>query len=136
MAFYYVYGGDNLYEGLYGFSYDTVIEGSEDDALVTGIELSEDLISSYSCITDSLEDQISELCEKHDINYEDYFSWTDEEAAIIEDIKAEVYEKDRYYFFVELDKTKLPTLDACELDALLYEMGSEEFLDKYRLEDY
>ena len=135
MAFYYVCGRDQIYGGYHGLSYDTVIEGSEKDALDVGIELSENLIDSYSCITDNLEDQVAELCENKNINYWDSFTWTDEEADIVEDIRADVYSEDRDYFFVKLDKTKLPTLDAYELDAILCEMGSEEFLDKYKLED-
>lgn len=136
MAFYYVCGRDQIYGGLHGLAYDTITEGSEQDAIDIGLELSTDLIGSYDCIMDDLEDQIVELCERHyNINYQDSSTWKDEEVEIIEEIRANVYDQDIDFFFVKLDETKLPILDAYELDAILCEMGSEEFLDKYKLED-
>lgn len=133
--FYYVCGQDQIYQGLHGLMYDTIVEGSEEDAIKTAIELADDVIGSYSCITDFLEDDIAELCEKENIDYKDYFSWTTEQEEIIEEIRTDVYEQDRDFFIVLLDKEKLPTLDPYDLDAILHEIGRSEFLDKYRLEE-
>ena len=133
--FYYVCGQDQIYKGLHGLMYDAIVEGSEEDAIEAAIELADDVIESYSCITNLLEDDIAELCEKQNIDYKDYFSWTTEQEEIIEEIRTDVYEQDRDFFIVLLDKEKLPTLDPYDLDAILHKIGRSEFLDKYRLEE-
>lgn len=133
--FYYVCGQEKIYQGLYGLMYDTIVDGSEEDAIEIAIELSDDVIDSYSCITDMLENTVAELCENKNINYKDHFTWTTEQEEIIEEIREDVYEEDRDYFMVLLDEKKLPTLDAYDLDYILHKIGAEDFLNKYRAEE-
>lgn len=135
MAFYYVCGQDQIYGGLHGMKYESIAEGNEQDAIDMARELAEDVISSFSGIGDSLEEEISDVCSRYYIDYENSSTWSEDDCDRIEEIREEIYEEDLDYFFIKLDETKLPSNDPYELEALLVEMGSEEFLNKYKDEE-
>jgi len=134
MAIWYVCGQDQMYRGLHGMKICTIEVGTEDDAMTTARGLSYEVMDSYEEISDSLEAQIAEECWEYDINYNDSFTWSDEDGEKIDEIKDEVYEENLDFFCVELDESKLPTLDPYELDEILHKIGAEEFLKEYRLE--
>lgn len=135
MALYYVCGQDNIFGGLHGMKYDTIVEGGEEDALEVGRELAADVIGSYECIIELLEDDVAELCEKYGIDSRDYFSWTSEQEEKIDEIRNDVYEEDMDYYYIPLAFDKLPCLDPYELEHILCTEGSEAFLEKYAAEE-
>lgn len=135
MAFYYVSGQDAFYNGSHGMKYESIIDGTVDDAIDEGRELSIDVISSYSMIREFLEQEISDECSIYDINYEDIFTWSEDDYDKIEEIREMVYEEDIDFFYIELDEAKLPTKDPYELEDLLHTMGTEEFLNNYELKN-
>ena len=136
MALYYVCGQDQVYQGLHGMKYEAIAEGIEQDAIIMARELSEDVISSFSEIRDVLEEEISDICSHYYIDYEDSFTWSEDDCDKIEEIRSEVYEDDLDYFFIKLDETKIPSTDPYELEDLLNEIGSDEFLEKYKDKEF
>lgn len=136
MAFYYVCGQDQIYGGLHGMKYESIEEGSIEDAIETARELSMDVITSYSDIYSAIEEEIAEECSNYNINYEDSFTWSEDDCDKIEEIKEMIYEEDIDAIYIELDESKLPTKDPYELDNLLHDMGTEEFLKNYELKEF
>lgn len=138
MNFYYVCASDQLFGGSLGMSYDCIIEGNEGDAMEAGSEMSIEVIESFSCITDWLEEIVKDAFYDKtniDLNCQDIEDCDDELLDLYTNIKDEVYYDDIDYFYVLLDKEKLPTIDPYKLDDILIKMGSEEFLETYRYEE-
>ena len=125
MRLWAVWGYDSMFGGLYGMEETAIVEGTEDEAREWGIELSESVINSYSEIADYLEERIKEECEFNDINY-----YEDEDG--VWSIREQIYDEDIEFEYVELDISKLPTLDIQTLEEMFYN-DKEEFLDNYRL---
>lgn len=141
MSLYYVCGQDNEFQGLYGMSYDQIFEcdeNEEEELYEVGRNLSCEVIESYSTIQECLDEKVNDFCMVHynlDLSTKFLWEFNEEETEIIEAVRAEIYEKDIYYYYIKLDENKLPTLDPYELDDILINMGSEEFLKEYRIED-
>ena len=87
MAKYLIYAYENLYGGLHGMCSYTVVEKRDDrDAFETAAQLSREVIDSYDCILQDLEEEVREYHDETDDEFAD-----DLEQVIEEDIAYEVY---------------------------------------------
>lgn len=125
MQFWAVCGYDDIYGGLHGMREVDIYEGTEYEALEYARELADSVISSYSDIYDALEDSVRKYCEDEGI---EMGIGSEEE----DDIREELYNEDMVYSCIELDVTKLPTLDIEEL-AKMYYNDEDDFIEAYRL---
>lgn len=123
--FWAVWGYDDMYCGQHGMRLTAICEGTEQEAKEYAKELAGDVIGSYSCIYESLEDAVQSSCEDQDIP----FGFNTSEEA---EIREQIYEEDMIYGYVELDTKKLPSLDIGELEAL-YMKDEEDFIEQYRI---
>lgn len=127
MKFYYVYGCDKIYNGMYGMNQSGIfLCRDHEDAIEWGQQLAYDVMDSYSEITDSLENRVLEICESNGINYED-------DGLEVQEIRSEVYEENAYYEVDLLNEDLLPSDDVDELGDLLCELGDVEFRKRYFL---
>lgn len=125
MAIWAIRAYDEMYGGLHGMVEYDIIEGTEEEADECGLEMSNEVIESYSNIYNSLEDDIRQYCEEEDFDY-------DENGDEVEDIREEIYREDTAWDIHELDKIMLPTLDFNELNNMFYN-NPDEFLEKYAI---
>ena len=126
MKLWAVWGYDDIYGGLHGMKEVEIYEGTENEAIEYARELADSVISSYSDIYDALEDSVREYCEDEGI--EMGIGSEDED-----DIREEFYNNDMVYGCIELDMTKLPTLDLEELEKMYYN-DEDGFIEAYRLD--
>ena len=126
MKLWAVWGYDNIYGGLHGMKEVEIYEGTENEAIEYARELADSVISSYSDIYDALEDSVREYCEDEGI---EMGVGSEEE----DDIREEIYNDDMVYGCIELDVTKLPTLDIEELEKMYYN-DEDDFIETYRLD--
>lgn len=126
MKFWAVWGYDDIYGGLHGMKEVEIYEGTENEAIEYARELADSVISSYSDIYDALEDSVREYCEDEGI---EMGVGSEEE----DDIREEFYNDDMVYGCIELDVTKLPTLDLEELEKMYYN-DEDGFIEAYRLD--
>lgn len=125
--FYYIYGCDQIYGGLHGMYKSGIASCADDDeAIEWARDFSQDVIESYNEIYNDLEDQIFDVCELNKINYKD-------DGPDVANIRDQIYEEDMDYFAVLLNGNELPSDDIDELNDLLWEIGDDEFLQKYSL---
>ena len=131
MAYYLIYGCDQIYGGLHGMEqYEVVCCENDEEALEWARELSQWVIESYSNISDDLEETVQAICESEGIPYDGTSSEEDE-------IREQIYEEDMDYCAALLDKQKLPEaafFDELQIyNDLLEELGKEEFERLYVL---
>lgn len=126
MKLWAVWGYDDIYGGLHGMKEVEIYEGTENEAIEYARELADSVISSYSDIYDALEDSVREYCEDEGI---EMGIGSEEE----DDIREEFYNDDMVYGCIELDITKLPTLDIEELEKMYYN-DEDGFIEAYRLD--
>ena len=126
MKLWAVWGYDDIYGGLHGMKEVEIYEGTENEAIEYARELADSVISSYSDIYDALEDSVREYCEDEGI---EMGVGSEEE----DDIREEFYNDDMVYGCIELDITKLPTLDLEELEKMYYN-DEDGFIEAYRLD--
>lgn len=126
MKLWAVWGYDDIYGGLHGMKEVEIYEGTENEAIEYARELADSVISSYSDIYDALEDSVREYCEDEGI---EMGVGSEEE----DDIREEFYNDDMVYGCIELDVTKLPTLDLEELEKMYYN-DEDGFIEAYRLD--
>ena len=126
MKLWAVWGYDDIYGGLHGMKEVEIYEGTENEAIEYARELADSVISSYSDIYDTLEDSVREYCEDEGI---EMGIGSEEE----DDIREEIYNDDMVYGCIELDVTKLPTLDIEELEKMYYN-DEDGFVEAYRLD--
>lgn len=126
MKFWAVWGYDDIYGGLHGMKEVEIYEGTENEAIEYARELADSVISSYSDIYDALEDSVREYCEDEGI---EMGIGSEEE----DDIREEFYNDDMVYGCIELDVSKLPTLDIEELEKMYYN-DEDGFIEAYRLD--
>lgn len=126
MKLWAVWGYDDIYGGLHGMKEVEIYEGTESEAIEYARELADSVISSYSDIYDALEDSVREYCEDEGI---EMGIGSEEE----DDIREEFYNNDMVYGCIELDITKLPTLDIEELEKMYYN-DEDGFIEAYRLD--
>lgn len=126
MKLWAVWGYDDIYGGLHGMKEVKIYEGTENEAIEYARELADSVISSYSDIYDALEDSVREYCEDEGI---EMGVGSEEE----DDIREEFYNDDMVYGCIELDVTKLPTLDIEELEKMYYN-DEDGFIEAYRLD--
>lgn len=126
MKLWAVWGYDDIYGGLHGMKEVEIYEGTENEAIEYARELADSVISSYSDIYDALEDSVREYCEDEGI---EMGVGSEEE----DDIREEFYNDDMVYGCIELDITKLPTLDIEELEKMYYN-DEDGFIEAYRLD--
>lgn len=125
MKLWAVWGYDDIYGGLHGMKEVEIYEGTENEAIEYARELADSVISSYSAIYDALEDSVREYCEDEGI---EMGIGSEEE----DDIREEFYNDDMVYGCIELDITKLPTLDIEELEKMYYN-DEDGFIKTYGL---
>lgn len=125
MKLWAVWGYDDIYGGLHGMKEVEIYEGTENEAIEYARELADSVISSYSDIYDALEDSVREYCEDEGI---EMGVGSEEE----DDIREEFYNDDMVYGCIELDVSKLPTLDIEELEKMYYN-DEDGFIEAYRL---
>ena len=126
MKLWAVWGYDDIYGGLHGMKEVEIYEGTENEAIEYARELADSVISSYSDIYDALEDSVREYCEDEGI---EMGIGSEEE----DDIREEFYNDDMIYGCIELDVTKLPTLDLEKLEKMYYN-DEDGFIEAYRLD--
>lgn len=126
MKLWAVWGHDDIYGGLHGMKEVEIYEGTENEAIEYARELADSVISSYSDIYDALEDSVREYCEDEGI---EMGVGSEEE----DDIREEIYNDDMVYGCIELDVSKLPTLDIEELEKMYYN-DEDGFIEAYRLD--
>ena len=126
MKLWAVWGYDGMYGGLHGMKEVEIYEGTENEAIEYARELANSVISSYPDIYDALEDSVREYCEDEGI---EMGVGSEEE----DDIREEFYNDDMEYGCIELDVTKLPTLDIEELEKMYYN-DEDGFIEAYRLD--
>ena len=126
MKLWAVWGYDDIYGGLHGMKEVEIYEGTENEAIEYARELADSVISSYSNIYDALEDSVREYCEDEGI---EMGIGSEEE----DNIREEFYNDDMVYGCIELDITKLPTLDIEELEKMYYN-DEDGFIEAYRLD--
>ena len=126
MKLWAVWGYDDIYGGLHGMKEVEIYEGTENEAIEYARELADSVISSYSDIYDALEDSVREYCEDEGI---EMGIGSEEE----DDIREEFYNDDMVYGCIELDVSKLPTLDIEELEKMYYN-DEDGFIEAYRLD--
>ena len=126
MKLWAVWGYDDIYGGLHGMKEVEIYEGTENEAIEYARELADSVISLYSDIYDALEDSVREYCEDEGI---EMGVGSEEE----DDIREEFYNDDMVYGCIELDITKLPTLDIEELEKMYYN-DEDGFIEAYRLD--
>lgn len=126
MKLWAVWGYDDIYGGLHGMKEVEIYEGTENEAIEYARELANSVISSYSDIYDALEDSVREYCEDEGI---EMGVGSEEE----DDIREEFYNDDMVYGCIELDVSKLPTLDIEELEKMYYN-DEDGFIEAYRLD--
>ena len=126
MKLWAVWGYDDIYGGLHGMKEVEIYEGTENEAIEYARELADSVISSYSDTYDALEDSVREYCEDEGI---EMGVGSEEE----DDIREEFYNDDMVYGCIELDVTKLPTLDIEELEKMYYN-DEDGFIEAYRLD--
>ena len=126
MKLWAVWGYDDIYGGLHGMKEVEIYEGTENEAIEYARELADSVISSYSDIYDALEDSVREYCEDEGIE----MGIRSEEE---DDIREEFYNDDMIYGCIELDVTKLPTLDLEKLEKMYYN-DEDGFIEAYRLD--
>ena len=126
MKLWAVWGYDDIYGGLHGMKEVEIYEGTENEAIEYARELADSVISSYSDIYDALEDSVREYCEDEGI---EMGVGSEEE----DDIREEFYNDDMVYGCIELDVTKLPTLDIEKLEKMYYN-DEDGFIEAYRLD--
>lgn len=126
MKLWAVWGYDDIYGGLHGMKEVEIYEGTENEAIEYARELADSVISSYSDIYDALEDSVREYCEDEGI---EMGIGSEEE----DDIREEFYNDDMVYGCIELDITKLPTLDIEELEKMYYN-DEDGFIEAYKLD--
>lgn len=126
MKLWAVWGYDDIYGGLHGMKEVGIYEGTENEAIEYARELADSVISSYSDIYDALKDSVREYCEDEGI---EMGIGSEEE----DDIREEFYNDDMVYGCIELDTTKLPTLDIEELEKMYYN-DEDGFIEAYGLD--
>ena len=126
MKLWAVWGYDDIYGGLHGMKEVEIYEGTKNEAIEYARELADSVISSYSDIYDALEDSVRESCEDEGI---EMGIGSEEE----DDIREEFYNDDMVYGCIELDVSKLPTLDIEELEKMYYN-DEDGFIEAYRLD--
>ena len=126
MKLWAVWGYDDIYGGLHGMKEIEIYEGTENEAIEYARELADSVISSYSDIYDALEDSVREYCEDEGIEM-------DVGSEKEDDIREEFYNDDMVYGCIELDVSKLPTLDIEELEKMYYN-DEDGFIEAYRLD--
>lgn len=102
-----------------------IFKGTESEAEDEGMNLSYEVISSYSEIEEYIEEEVRSICEFYDIDYE-------KEASEVDSIRSQITSEDTAWTCTELDESKLPTLNIRKLEQMFYD-NPEEFLEKYAL---
>lgn len=111
MERYAVYAIENMYQGLHGLYDFAIVDGDEEDAEIQGSAMSYELITSYDCIFEDLEEEAGgdeELLEE----------------LIFEEICYEVYK-------INDSKEEIKKLSNRELEELFDEYGYDEFFEKF-----
>lgn len=125
MKLWAVWGYDDIYGGLHGMKEIGIYEGTEDETIEYARELADSVVTSYRDIYEDLEESVREYCEDEGI---EMGIGSEEEG----DIREEIYNDDMIYGCIELDVTKLPTLDFDKLEMMYYN-DEDGFIEAYRL---
>lgn len=124
MSLFAVWGYDDLYGGEGGMREVRIIKGTTEYAKDWAIQLAWNVIDSYSCIVDDLEENITCECEWDNIDPD-----SDEADAI----RNRIYNEDMIYGYVALDENKIPKDKSIEeLEEELFD-DIDEFVKKYRI---
>lgn len=119
---YVIYAAENIYGGLHGlYDYSICDCDSLDEALEIGYENSLEVINSYGCIYEELEEELQEYIDSAD----DTFS---EEA--VEKLRAEIYNEDVDYNFWKIKEEILEEYSIEEMEEMLY-ADPEFFIEEY-----
>ena len=122
-----VHACEGIYQGLHGMEKIEIIEAMDlNEIHEIATEMSIELMGSYSCITDELEEEIEDI-----INSRDATEWNDYR---IDELRNEIYNDNVYYDLYELDNEKIKGYSSEQLEEEAYN-DIEEFLSKYQKED-
>lgn len=124
MSLFAVWGYDDLYGGEFGMKGVRIINGTAESAKALAREIAGDVVDSYNCITEDLEENVINECEWQDI---------DPDSDEADYIRNRIYDEDLVYGYVALDENKLPKdKNFDELEDELFE-DIEAFVKKYRI---
>ena len=121
MKLYVVYAADELYQGLHGLEDWSIWEcEDENEALNIGYENSIQIINSYSCIYEQLDQDIKDYME-------DGKNWSEED---IDQLTMDIYDEDTYYNVWEIDEDITKEYDVNILEKMLID-DPEDFIKTY-----
>ena len=124
MSLFAVWGYDDLYGGEHDMKEVRIIEGTSENAKEWAKQLAIDVVDSYDCITEDIEESVIDECEWQNI---------DPDSDEADDIRNRIYDEDLVYGYVALDENKLPKdKNFDELEDELFE-DIEAFVKKYRI---
>ena len=124
MSLFAVWGYDDLYGGEGGMREVRIIKGTTEYAKDWAIQLAWNVIDSYSCIADDLEENVICECEWDNI---------DPDSDEAESIRNRLYNEDMVYGYVVLDENKIPKNKSIEeLEEELFD-DIDAFVLKYRI---
>ena len=124
---YAIIATEQMYDGLHGIEDREIIEVSSlKEAEEIAIELSLEVMNSYTFICDELEQIVQD-----EIDDNDTVKWTDKR---IEELRAEIYNENVNYYIYELDEEKIKDDSYEQLEEWLYD-DLEDFLAKYQKKD-
>lgn len=115
----FVYSCEETYHGLHGIENMGVVEvATIQEADEWGRQMSEDIINSYSCVLEAIEEVADEVNEDRDSE-----EW---QEAYEEEL---IQHLEWYVYHINEDVAKdIPTE---ELDAIANHLGQEEFIEEY-----
>ena len=128
MAIWAIKGYEELYEGLHGVVEYEIFEGTFSEAEEVGREMSESVINSYPDVYEQLEDDVEGQFDFYDYDCED----DNDEQAVKDQIRDEIYSQDMAWETYELNQDKLPTRDKNIL-IRMFRDEEDEFLEKYAI---
>lgn len=119
-----IVAAEGIYQGLHGINDKTLVEVSDwKEAIEIAIEMSLEVMDSYSQVYDTLEAEVQE-----EIDFNDTVNWTDER---IEKLRTEIYRSNLYFDIFELDENKIKDIPSEQLEAEFFN-DEETFLSEYQ----
>lgn len=121
MAYYVIYGADQIYEGRGGrHKYELIEANLYKEAEEAASELSRDVIESFQSIINDLEDELADWCDQAAVRYPDG-------GDAIVDMRDELYSEDVLYEVWEVNPTNKSFKELKEI----FDKDPLEFIDNY-----
>ena len=120
MTRYVYYACENIYGGLHGMNtYGVVEAGSEDEIALIARTAAYEVIESYGCIAEALEEDVDEEITPDMDDFE------------INELRSAIYGEDIDYTWRKIDESKAGKYTTRQLDGMCYNMGYDEFVKTF-----